>query len=103
MPGDSKRGLKQPVYVDTDAALEKLVGSLRSQAWIAVDTESNPLFAYHEKLCLVQISTKTRDYLIDPLADIDLSLLVPIFADPMIIKIFHDAEFDVLMLKRNVL
>ncbi len=102
MPGDAKRGLKQPAYVDTDAALAKLVGSLRSQAWIAVDTESNPLFAYHEKLCLVQISTKTRDYLIDPLADIDLGLLIPIFADPMIIKIFHDAEFDVLMLKRTL-
>lgn len=102
MSADAKRGLKPPVYVDTDAALLKLVTSLRNQAWIAVDTESNPLFAYREKLCLIQISTKTRDYLIDPLADVDLGLLVPIFADPMIVKIFHDAEFDVLMLRRTL-
>ncbi|MEE2888355.1 MAG: HRDC domain-containing protein [Planctomycetota bacterium] len=102
MPGDAKRGLKPPVYVDTEAALSRLADSLRNQSWIAVDTESNPLFAYHEKLCLIQISTKTRDYIIDPLAGVDLSVLVPVFADPMIVKIFHDAEFDVLMLRRTL-
>lgn len=96
------RGLKPPVYVDTDAALDKLVTRLESQSMIAVDTEANPLFAYHEKLCLVQISTRTRDYIVDPLADVDLSRLVPIFADPTIVKVFHDAEFDVLMLKRTM-
>ena len=102
MPADAKRGLRPPVYIDTDAALSKLVAALRNQVCIAVDTESNPLFAYREKLCLIQISTKSRDYLIDPLADIDLSALVPVFADPMIVKIFHDAEFDVLMLRRTL-
>ena len=80
MPADAESGLKPPVYVDTDAALRKLVTSLRNQPWIAVDTESNPLFAYHEKLCLIQISTRTRDYIIDPLADIDLRQFVPIMA-----------------------
>ena len=71
-----------------------------TQRAVAVDTESNPLFAYQEKLCLVQISTDKRDYLIDPLAGVDLALLAPVFADPGIVKIFHDAEFDLLMLRR---
>lgn len=92
--------LKPPVYIDKDEALSRLCQRLQRHAAIAVDTESNPLFAYHERLCLVQISTATRDYLIDPLAGVDLALLGPVFADPGVVKVFHDAEFDVLMLRR---
>jgi ribonuclease D len=91
---------KPPVYVDSSQGLVRLAHSLLQQSAIAVDTESNPLFAYREQLCLIQISTAKRDYIVDPLAGIDLNPLVPVFADPGILKIFHDAEFDVLMLKR---
>ncbi|MEM7199724.1 MAG: HRDC domain-containing protein [Planctomycetota bacterium] len=93
--------MSRPGFIDTDAALERLVARLARQQAIAVDTESNPLYAYRERLCLVQISTKSREYLIDPLAGVDLALLSPVFADPGVVKVFHDAEFDVLMLKRN--
>lgn len=91
---------KPPVYIDKDDALSRLVERLVRQAAIAVDTESNPLYAYAERLCLVQISTDRRNYLIDPVAGVDLALLSPIFADPGIVKVFHDAEFDILMLRR---
>lgn len=91
---------KAPVYVDTDDALSRLCEQLQRQTAVAVDTESNPLFAYRERLCLVQISTERRDYLIDPLAGVDLALLSPVFADPGVVKVLHDAEFDVLMLRR---
>jgi ribonuclease D len=99
---EAKRGLKPPVYVDTDAALSRLIASLRTQPMIAVDTEANPLFAYREKLCLIQVSTRTKDYIVDPLSGIDLSQFVPLFADPNVVKIFHDAEFDILMLKKTL-
>lgn len=97
----SQTGTKAPVYVDTDAALVRLADRLLQQTAIAVDTESNPLFAYREQLCLIQISTPQQDCIVDPLAGIDLDPLVPVFADPGILKVFHDAEFDVLMLKRR--
>ncbi len=90
-----------PVYIDTDKALAKLVQRLATQTAIAVDTESNPLFAYRERLCLVQISTVRRDYIIDPLAGVDLRLLHGVLANPGVVKVLHDAEFDVLMLKRT--
>lgn len=94
-------GTKPPLYVDTDPELVRLAHRLLGEAAIAVDTESNPLFAYRERLCLIQISTPLEDCIVDPLAGIDLDPLVPVFADPGILKIFHDAEFDVLMLKRS--
>ncbi len=99
--GGERPGAKPPVYVDTDAGLVQLAQRLLQQEAIAVDTESNPLFAYRERLCLIQVSMPQLDCIVDPLAGIDLDPLVPVFADPGILKIFHDAEFDVLMLKRS--
>lgn len=68
---------------------------------IAVDTESNSLHAYRERVCLMQISTPIFDYLIDPLALTDLSLLGPIFNNPRVEKIFHAAEYDLICLRRD--
>ena len=98
----AKRGPEPPVYIDNDRALEKLVLHLQDQRAIAVDTESNPLFAYREKLCLIQISTAKRDYIVDPLSGLSLEPLVSVFADPNVVKILHDAEYDILMLKRTL-
>lgn len=71
------------------------------QTRIAVDTESNSLHAYRERVCLIQFSTSKKDYVLDPLAFEDLNLLAPLFADPKIEKIFHAAEYDLVCLKRD--
>ena len=81
--------------------LKRLTNILGNQPIIAVDTESNSLFAYREQVCLIQFSTPEIDILLDPLGLSDLSLLGPIFADPHIQKIFHAAEYDLLCLKRD--
>ena len=81
--------------------LKRLSNILGNQPIIAVDTESNSLFAYREQVCLIQFSTPEIDILLDPLGLSDLSLLGPIFADPHIQKIFHAAEYDLLCLKRD--
>jgi ribonuclease D len=81
--------------------LKQLAHILADQPIIAVDTESNSLFAYREQVCLIQFSTPDADYLVDPLALADLSPLEPIFADIRIQKTFHAAEYDLLCLKRD--
>lgn len=90
-----------PIYVRDERAMRRLAGQLLRQPAIAVDCEANTLFAYDEKLCLLQISTKSRDYIVDPLVDLDVAPLAPVFADSAITKIFHSAEYDVLLLKRQ--
>lgn len=94
-------GLPAPIIIDDDRSLARLVALLARQPVIALDTEANSLFAYQERLCLLQISSRNKDYLIDPLAGIDLSLLASIFADPCVQKILHGAEYDILLLKRS--
>ena len=74
---------------------------LLSQAQVAVDTESNSLFAYREQVCLVQFSTAEKDYLLDSLALQDLRCLEPLFSSPAIEKVFHAAEYDLICLRRD--
>jgi ribonuclease D len=78
-----------------------MMDDLVTQSRLAVDTESNSLHAFREQVCLVQISSATTDYLIDPLALKDLSALAPIFSNKKVEKIFHAAEYDLVCLRRD--
>lgn len=93
--------LPPPIWVNTIPSLKKMVEDLAAQPRVAVDTESNSLHAFREQVCLMQFSSIKDDYLVDPLALKDLSLLAPIFADPKIEKVFHAAEYDLICLRRD--
>ncbi len=81
--------------------LKQLAGRLAKQKMLGVDTESNSLHAFKERLCLLQFSTDKEDAVVDPLAVEDLKPLANIFADPKIEKIFHAAEYDLIVLNRD--
>ena len=85
---------------DTDS-LNECIENLRKAQEVAVDTESDSLFVYYEKVCLIQISADGQSYVIDPLETGDLSALNDIFSNPDILKIFHAAEYDLMCLKRD--
>ncbi len=93
--------LSSPVWVDSVPALERMVVDLQKYPMLGVDTESNSLHAYQERVCLIQFSTHSTDYLLDPFPFENLDLLAPLFANPSIEKIFHAAEYDVICLKRD--
>lgn len=88
-------------YIDHDKAFRRLVSNLASEPLIAIDTESNSMYAYRERLCLLQISTRQADYIVDPLRIADLSPLGPLLINPAIEKVFHSAENDLISLKRE--
>lgn len=87
--------------VDTPEKLEKAVMEISKSAVISIDTESNSLYAYQEEVCLMQISTKHKDYLIDTLCLDDITAFDKIFRDPSVEKIFHAAEYDLICLYRD--
>jgi ribonuclease D len=93
--------LKTPLLITRTGPLNQLADRLARQPILAVDTESNSLFAYQEQVCLIQFSTPQEDFLVDPLAFEDLSPLAPLFADEKIEKVFHAAEYDVLSMRRD--
>jgi ribonuclease D len=93
--------ITKPKFITKTIELEQLVKELTFQSIIAVDTESNSLYAYQEQVCLVQFSTPEADYLVDPLVIHDLSSLSRILEDSQIEKVFHAAEYDLICLQRD--
>jgi len=91
----------KPTLITKQADLGRVVQELRTQPIVAVDTESNSLFAYREQVCLIQFSIPGSDYLVDPLALDNIVALGKIFSDPKIEKVFHAAEYDLLTLQRD--
>lgn len=89
------------LFVTHYEQLEALVEHLLNEPLVAIDTESNSLFAYQERVCLIQFSTAQLDALVDPLALDDLSPLGRVFTHTEIEKVFHAAEYDLFCLHRD--
>jgi ribonuclease D len=89
------------IVIETASQFSEMIEHLSHARHIALDTESNSFYAYFEKICLLQISTTERDYIVDPFALQNLSPMSTILTDPKIEKIFHAASNDVLGLKRD--
>ena len=88
-------------YIDTPASWAACLADLRRTDRLAIDIESNSMYVLHEQICLLQISTPDQDYIIDPLLDLDLEALGEIFADSEVEKIFHAAEYDLILIGKQ--
>ncbi len=96
--------LPPPHLIDKPVQLDSLRQALANVPRLAVDTESNSLYAYRERVCLIQISTDEDDYLVDPIrlaSQAGLAFLGDLFADPAVEKVFHAAEYDIMTLHRD--
>lgn len=93
--------LPPPTLIADEASLGRLVQELSRHPIVAVDTESNSLHAYRERVCLIQFSTPGDDFILDPIKVKDLQPLAPLFANPAQQKVFHAAEYDIICLRRD--
>jgi ribonuclease D len=93
--------LHPAAYINQVESLQRLISELEDEPLLGIDTESNSLHAYRERVCLIQISSRDNDYIIDPLAIADLTPLKTLFANPEIEKVFHAAEYDLMCLQRD--
>ena len=88
-----------PTLVAEAGALAALVDRLRAEPVIALDTESNSFHVYRERVCLLQISTRTEDVIVDPLS-VDVRPLGEVLCDGRE-TVLHGADYDVRCLKRE--
>ncbi|PIR18877.1 MAG: hypothetical protein COV48_05090, partial [Elusimicrobia bacterium CG11_big_fil_rev_8_21_14_0_20_64_6] len=93
--------IKTATLITAKEHLEEVCIDLAKCDRLAFDTESNGFYAHKEKVCLIQISSPTEDFIVDPIAFKDISALGALFADPKIEILFHAGEYDVLCLKRD--
>jgi len=90
-----------PELVDSPSALTAMVDAVMAQRRVAVDTEANSLYTYRERVCLIQISIPGVNYLVDPLALDNLDPLAPFFHSLDVEKVFHAADYDLMVLQRD--
>ncbi|XP_078482794.1 exosome complex component 10 [Ciona intestinalis] len=90
------------IFVDEVNGLHMLMMELEEESEIAVDLEAHSLRSYQGITCLMQLSTRKRDYIVDTLAlRADLNILNQVFTNPKIVKVFHGADQDIRWLQRD--
>ena len=87
--------------VNNSETYQHMLAHLATQDTIAIDTESNSLHAYHERVCLIQLSSLTADFLVDPFVFDNLDELGKLFSREDIQKVFHAGDYDIGCLKRD--
>jgi ATP-dependent Lhr-like helicase len=78
-------------WIDTPAALRSVLAELMAEEVVGLDIETALDFG---TLCLIQIATRTRTYLIDPFAIGDLAPLHPFMTALRPRKVIHNARFE---------
>ena len=100
-------------WIDSPGGLAHLAEALATASEVALDTESNAMHAYRERLCLVQIGVLAPEgqpdalavFAIDPLGFASVAAavapLVDWMTDPAHRVLLHGGEYDVSILKRE--
>lgn len=88
-------------YLDTDPAVEQWLASIRKSAILALDTEGASFHRFIDRIYLLQLSTRDQHAIIDPLPIASPTLLGEIVQDPQVEIVFHDADYDLRLLRQD--
>lgn len=86
----------EAVFVDSPELLLEMLEELKKATEIAVDLEHHDQRSYIGLVCLMQISTREKDWVVDTLKlRMELQILNEVFADPNIIKVIDpNSKFE---------
>ncbi|MDY0385051.1 ribonuclease D [Trichlorobacter sp.] len=87
--------------IECERKLSEVCHGLRDEPELALDLEADSLHHYREKVCLLQLSTRSATWLIDPLLVNDLAPLGLLLADPERLIVFHGGDYDIRSLHRD--
>ncbi|HEY2165299.1 MAG TPA: HRDC domain-containing protein [Gemmatimonadaceae bacterium] len=96
-----------PVYLDTPETVDSFLASINPSAGsvesrsIALDTEGASFHRFVDRIYLLQLSTRERTAIIDPIPIGKPPALGRILEDPAIEIVFHDADYDLRLLEQD--
>ena len=90
---------QQFTLVQTAESLEELLQLLPNVEYVALDTEADSLHHYYEKVCLIQLSLAGRNFIVDPLIDLDIKPLLELLSHSKLM--LHGGEYDLRMLRSS--
>jgi ribonuclease D len=89
------------LFVERQEAFDDLLPELAAGGQLAVDTEAASFHRYSDRVYLLQLSSRERTLVVDPLAVTDLARFGAVLADPDVEVVFHDADYDLRLLERE--
>lgn len=89
------------LYIDTQQAADDFLTDISDVREIAVDTEGASFHRFIDRIYLLQISTRERSAIIDPLPIGMPDALGNILQDPKVEVVFHDADYDLRLLHQD--
>lgn len=89
------------ILIETQAGLDQFLQSVRDATLLAVDTEAASFHRYEDRVYLLQLSTREQSVVVDPLAVADLSGVAAVMVDPAVEIVFHDADYDLRLMRRQ--
>jgi ribonuclease D len=84
--------------IKSQAELEDLFQRLEGEPLLAVDTEAASFHRFHDRIYLLQLSSRHETAVVDPLTMTSLAPLAAALADPGVEIVFHDADYDLRLL-----
>ncbi|CCX17119.1 ribonuclease H-like domain-containing protein [Pyronema domesticum] len=92
----------EATMVDTPELLSEMLNELKEAKEIAIDLEHHDQRSYIGIVCLMQISTRSKDWIVDTLKlRGELQVLNEVFTNPSILKVLHGASMDIIWLQRD--
>jgi ribonuclease D len=88
-------------YLDTADAVSRWMTSIGGSKLVAVDTEGASFHRFIDRIYLLQISTRQRTAVIDPLPIGVPTALGALVEDPTVEIVFHDADYDLRLLQQD--
>jgi len=89
------------VYLDTADAVEQFSKEIAGAREIALDTEGASFHRFVDRVYLLQLSTRERHAVIDPLPLGTPAALGALLEDPRVEVVFHDADYDLRLLQQD--
>ena len=89
------------VYLDTPDAVRRFLGAISGTDAIALDTEGASYHRFVDRIYLLQLSTRDKSAIIDPLPIGTPPLLGDLLESPNVEVVFHDADYDLRLLQQD--
>lgn len=88
-------------YLDTDAGLARFMAEIGRPSELAIDTEGASFHRFIDRIYLIQLSTRDKNAIIDPLPLAKSAALGSLLEDPKVEVVFHDADYDLRLLHQD--
>lgn len=90
-----------PIYLDTPATVDAFLASIASAPILALDTEGASFHRFVDRIYLLQLSTRERTAILDPIPIGKPAGLGDLLENPAVEIVFHDADYDLRLLHQD--